>query len=105
MQYPFRHLLDWHLLLLAQTAPAPPQTDVPFEPAGQAVLSVQSAVVLQKPPREFSKHFPPLHFPDRHWLSAVQVVPGQEARHRLVVGLQLPLWHWVSAPQTAMTLP
>ncbi len=66
---------------------------------------MQSAVVRQEPPRAFSKHLPPVHLPDRHWLPVVQVVPGQEARHRFVVGLQLPLWHWVSAPQTAVVLP
>lgn len=83
------------MLLLLQAAPTPPQIFV----GPQVVLSVQSEVVLQEPPRAFAKQFPPLHLPDRHWLLAVHVVPGHEARQRLVVGLQLPLWHWVEAEQ------
>jgi hypothetical protein len=40
---------------------------------------------------------------DRHWLSAVQVVPGQEAMQVRVVVLQLPLWQ--SAPDAQVPLP
>ncbi len=66
---------------------------------------MQSAVVRHVPPRAFSKHLPPVHFPDRHCVPEVQVVPGHEARQRFVVALQLPLWHWVDALQTAVVLP
>ena len=73
------HLLETHLLLLAQTAPLPPHVLVCAE---QVVLSVQSAVLRHSPPLGFSKQWPPLHLPDRHWLSAVHVVPGQDAIHK-----------------------
>jgi hypothetical protein len=92
-QNPPWHLFETHLLLFAQLAPVPPQTRGQLLPEGQVVLSVQSAVVRQRPPTEFSKHRPPEHFPDRHWVPEVQAVPGQEAMHLWVSGLQLPLWH------------
>ena len=94
-----RHLLETHLLSLAHTAPRPPQVWVCDE---QVVLSVQSAVVRHRPPFAFSKHRPPLHLPDKHWLFAVHVVPGQEAIQTPglpVEPLQLPLWHWLLAVQ------
>jgi hypothetical protein len=50
----------------------------------------------------FSKQRPPLHLPDRHWLLAEHVVPGQDAIHKPglpVVPLQLPLRHWLLAVQ------
>jgi hypothetical protein len=40
---------------------------------------------------------------DRHWLLEVHVVPGQEAMHWFVVGLQLPLWQ--SAPVLQVPVP
>jgi hypothetical protein len=86
-------LFETHLLLFAQLAPVPPQTRGQLLPEGQVVLSVQSAVVRQSPLMEFSKHRPPTHLLDKHWLLTVQVVPGQEAMHLWVSGLQLPLSH------------
>lgn len=71
------------------------------------VLSVQSPVVRQAPPTELAKHRPPLHLPERHWLSVVHVVPGQEARQvpgEDGVPEQLPLWH-CPLPVQAVPLP
>jgi hypothetical protein len=87
------------LLSFAQTAPVPPHVCVC---ALHVTLSVQSAVARQKPPIGFSKHRPPTHLPDRHWLLAVQAVPGHEARQ--MPPRQLPLWHCESARQ-AVPLP
>jgi hypothetical protein len=88
-------MCETHLLLLAQVAPGPPHTFMPDPLAGQVVLSVQSAVVWQKPPTEFSKHRPPTHLFDRHWLLVEHVVPGHDAMHTCRSVLQLPLSHWL----------
>jgi hypothetical protein len=101
-QTPPWHLLVMHLLLFWQLAPTPPQYRGQPVPAGQVVLSVQSAVDWQSPPMEFSKHRPPTHLFERHWVSAVHVVPGQEAMHLLVAGLQFPLWHWAPVAQVSV---
>jgi hypothetical protein len=58
---------------------------------------VQSAVDRQKPPSGFSKHNPPVHLFDRHWLLAVHVVPGHEATQ--TPPRQFPLWHWADVEQ------